>query len=266
MRCLALLLLCLALPACAPDRGVPQDLQGRSGWLPLAVDSPMPARAWVHGQGPLLVAYIEGDGQAYVTRNQPALDPTPREPGALLLALADPAPAKAYLGRPCQYGVNRACSQADWTTARFSETALAAENRLLDQAKDQARAGRLVLCGWSGGGAMAALLAAQRNDVALLVTVCGVLDIALWTRLHHVPALEGSLNPADVAPRLGGLPQVHFSGEQDAIAPPKIAASFAQNLPAATPCDLRVLPGLGHEPRAWAALWPKLSPMADPRP
>ena len=265
MRFPALLLLCLALLACAPDRSVPQDLKGRADWVPLSVDSPLPAKAWVRGQGEILVAYIEGDGRAYVTRNQAALDPTPREPGALLLALADSSPAVAYLGRACQYGVSGACGQADWTTARFSETALAAENALLDRAKAAARAERLVLCGWSGGGAMAALLAARRSDVALLVTVCGNLDSALWTRIHGVPPLEGSLNPADSAPRLGRLPQVHFSGEQDEVVPPEIAASFARNLPAGTPCALRVLPGLGHEPGAWAAAWPSLRPDAPSR-
>lgn len=203
MRRLALLLLCLALPACAPDRSVPQDLKGRTDWVPLSVDAPLPARAWVRSRDEILVAYIEGDGHAYVSRNQAALDPTPREPGALLLALADSSPAVAYLARPCQYGVSGACGRADWTTARFSEPALAAENALLDRAKAAARAERLVLCGWSGGGAMAALLAARRSDVALLVTVCGVLDTALWTRLHQAPDLDQSLNPADVAPRLG---------------------------------------------------------------
>lgn len=259
MRRPALLLLCLALLCCAPDRSVPHDLKGRTDWLPLSVESPLPAKAWVRGRDALLVAYIEGDGQAYVARDQPALDPTPREPGGLLLACADTSPAVAYLGRPCQYGVSGACDQAAWTTARFSETALAAENALLDQAKAAARAERLILCGWSGGGAVAALLAARRQDVALLVTVCGVLDIALWTRLHGVPALEGSLNPADAAPRLG-LRQVHFSGAEDAVVPPKIAAAFAETLPPGTPCELRVAPGLGHDPQAWAQAWPHLFP------
>ena len=266
MRCLALLLLCLTLFACAPDRGVPLALRDQPDWLPLAVDSPLPCRGWLRGQGALLVAYIEGDGQAYAGRNAPSLDPTPREPGALLLALADPAPAKAYLARPCQYGLGQACVQADWTLARFSETALAAENALLDQAKAQARAERLVLCGWSGGGAVAALLAARRSDVALLVTVCGVLDTALWTQVHGVADLEGSLNPADFAPRLGRVPQVHFIGAEDAVVPPKIAAAFARNLPPGAPCDLRVAPGLGHEPRAWAQAWPTLAPPAPSRP
>ena len=266
MRCPALLLLCCILLACAPDRSVPHDLHGRADWRPLANATPLPARAWVRGASEILAVYIEGDGRAYAGRNEPSLDPTPETPGALLLALAHAAPAVAYLGRPCQYGLTPACTVADWTSSRFSEAALAAENALLDQAKAEAKAKRLLLCGWSGGGAVAALLAARRDDVALLVTVCGVLDSGLWTRLHGVAPLSGSLDPRDAAPRLGRMPQVHFSGARDATVPPEIAASFARNLPPGTPASFRVLPDLAHEPAAWAALWPRLAPRLDPQP
>ncbi len=50
-----------------------------------------------------MVVYIEGDGRAYVNRRTPSNDPTPGNPMALRLALADPSLRVLYLGRPCQY-------------------------------------------------------------------------------------------------------------------------------------------------------------------
>jgi len=243
-----LLVALLLLSGCAPGRRAPAALENRADWRELSVDRPLPARAWLRGRADVLWIYVEGDGNAYSMRTRPSLDPTPHAPAALILALKDDSPAVAYAGRPCQYGPDEPCVAADWTTGRFSERVLAAENGLVDRLKTAAGARKVVLVGFSGGGAVAALLAARRSDVAGLVTVCGVLDHELWTRLHGVTPLSGSLNPADAAPRLGGVPQVHFSGGEDRIAPPELAASFARRLPPGAPCTLITVPGLAHDP------------------
>ena len=47
--------------------------------------------------------YIEGDGRAWLNKNRPSLDPTPKNSLALKLAEIDPAPNVIYLARPCQY-------------------------------------------------------------------------------------------------------------------------------------------------------------------
>ena len=50
-----------------------------------------------------LRVYIEGDGHAWESRTRPASDPTPRNPVALDLAMADPGTDPVlYLARPCQ--------------------------------------------------------------------------------------------------------------------------------------------------------------------
>ena len=54
-------------------------------------------------KGHPLTIYIEGDGQAWLTRTQPSLNPTPRNPLALRLAALDKSENVVYLARPCQY-------------------------------------------------------------------------------------------------------------------------------------------------------------------
>lgn len=234
-----------------------ETLEADPAWRQVRVDAPLPTVGWVHGQADTVHIYIEGDGVAYVTRNRPSLDPTPRTPTGLLLAREDDSLAVAYLGRPCQYVTCEACRPVHWTTGRFSETVLEAMNRLVDKAKRQAEAKRVILFGYSGGGAVAALLAAQRTDVDMLVTICGNLDHAAWTRLHGVTPLDGSLNPISVADRLSDIRQIHYVGSEDEIVPPSVVQSFVDQLQPDAPASVVVVPGLGHDGVNWTKAWSK---------
>jgi len=117
-----------------------------------------------------LVVYLEGDGFAYVRPARPSRDPTPADPVALRLALAHPrtvAPVNvAWLGRPCQYVTSPRCTSAYWTDRLYSPEILDGIDAAIDQLKNHAHAGELVLVGYSGGGAIAVLLAARRHDAA----------------------------------------------------------------------------------------------------
>lgn len=68
----------------------------------------------------ILRVYIEGDGHAWESRTRPSTNPTPRNPVALRLAMADPgADTVLYLARPCQYVQGedrRQCSNRYWTS------------------------------------------------------------------------------------------------------------------------------------------------------
>ena len=187
--------------------------------------------------------------------NRPSPDPTPRVPTGLLLALEDDSAAVAYLGRPCQYVSDARCDFVHWTTGRFSKTIIQTENRLVEETKRLSGAKRIVLYGYSGGGAVAALLAARRTDIDRLITVCGNLDHALWTTIHGVSPLTESLNPTSVAARLGDIPQVHFVGGKDEVVPLAVVESFVQRLPKGTDCTVKVIDGLGHGGMDWAKRW-----------
>ena len=205
-----------------------------------------------------LVVYIEGDGMAWVNRSRPALNPSPRNPMALQLALQHPNNNAVYLARPCQYVDNgRHCRQAWWTNQRFAPEVVAATDEAISQLKQRYHSQRIILVGYSGGGAIAALVAARRNDVVQLVTVAGNLDHRYWTDQARLSPLIGSLNPADYAQYLKNTPQWHFVGAQDKIVALTVAQSYREYFPANSPIIIETIDNYDHS-CCWAEQWPAL--------
>ncbi len=206
-----------------------------------------------------LSIYIEGDGFAWITGSQPSRDPTPRDPVALRMALAQPGGNAAYLARPCQYVDAEAtgCTQRYWTNARFAEEVIAATDNAIEQLKVRFGARQLTLIGYSGGAAVAALVAARRSDVDRLITVAGNLDHRAWTEHHRVTPLDQSLNPASFGHRLERVRQWHFAGGQDRVIPPALVHSFANALPAGKRSRVIIEPEFDHR-CCWAEQWHRL--------
>lgn len=214
---------------------------------------------------PQLTVYIEGDGLAWTTPHTPSADPTPLNPVALQLALKHPDRAVAYLARPCQYrdpAHGGACPSDYWTAARYAPEVIAATSLAIDQLKLRAGAGKVTLIGYSGGGAVAALVAARRDDVAGLVTLAANLDTAEWAKLQQLQPLSRSLNPADAWPRLQSLPQRHYAGADDKVVDPRVQQAYAAHFPAARRPLVIVVPGADHA-CCWVARWPALLLSAD---
>jgi len=154
-----------------------------------------------HPDQPLTI-YIEGDGLAWRSRSEPSDDPTPRQMTGLTLAAADPGSNVIYLARPCQFtpmAANPRCQVDYWTGKRFSEEVVASMNLAVSHFARQAPGQAIHLAGYSGGGAVAVLIAARRNDIASLRTVAGNLDHAAVNRLHRVSHMPASLNPTTPA-------------------------------------------------------------------
>jgi dienelactone hydrolase len=176
------------------------------------------------------------------------------------MAVRDPAPKILYLARPCQYTAPqtvRGCHVRYWTISRFSEATVAALNRALDLAKKRLKAEHLHLVGYSGGGAMAVLLAARRSDAASLLTAAGNLNHRMWTDLHDVTPLTDSLNPVDVALDVRDCPQVHLAGEKDKVMPPRVIQSFIKRTGNAPSVKMAIVQGFDHE-CCWADQWDHL--------
>jgi len=221
----------------------------------------LPQQVFPHQQ---LAIYIEGDGLAWVDKRQASLDPTPINPLALQLALQHPLSNAAYLARPCQYvtGQHRHhCEPSVWTSARFSEHVIQATMNAIDILKARHQSRSLQLIGYSGGAAVAALVASRRKDVVQLVTVAGNLDHAAWTTLHQVTALTDSLNPANIRPLLEAIPQHHWVGERDKITPPVLIDGFVRGFTSAEKITINRVPGFDHQ-CCWVQQWASL--MAPP--
>ncbi|MBU1330480.1 MAG: dienelactone hydrolase family protein [Gammaproteobacteria bacterium] len=263
----ALLAACTSLPSPDQRRQQAADLAQGQSWQALQLQAGIfRLQAYApQATSEVLTIYLEGDGFAWRNTRQPSSDPTPLNPLALRLALAQPSGTAAYLGRPCQYldSERAPCHKRYWTDARFAEAVVHSLDQAANQLKTRAGAQRLVLVGYSGGGALALLLAARRNDVQRVITVAGNLDHAAWTRHHRITPLQNSLNPAQLRQRLAGMEQTHLLGEQDRVIPPHLVEAFVAGYPPGHRAQVKVLADYDHHccwTQDWARLWRLINP------
>jgi dienelactone hydrolase len=261
------LLASLILTACSSvdlneRRAAAARLATDAGWQMLNLD----AKAFVLAafvppdlrQADTLSIYMEGDGLAWIDAAMPSFDPTPVDPLALRLALRDAAAGTVYLARPCQYvagAARRNCEAKYWTGHRFSPQVIEATNVAVDRLKERFGAQRLILVGYSGGGAVAALIAAERSDVVRLVTIAGNLEHRAWTSEQKLSPLSGSRNPADAWQGLTDIPQIHYVGGRDKVVGESVARAYAARFPPGKRPTIVVVPEFDHH-CCWVDRWP----------
>lgn len=254
-------MLCLA--ACgsvdARSRAAQQAQQGGLSAEDVAA-APFHLTAYVRIRQPGLPlrVYLEGDGYAWRARDWPSSDPTPLHATALALAAVDASPNVLYLARPCQFRnlAHEPCDSRYWTDRRYAEAVVAAMNAAIDPYRIRAATGSIELVGYSGGAAIAVLLASRRSDVVSLRTVAGNLDHVALNAYHQVAQMPESLNPLEVAQHLSELPQLHFIGGRDTIVPPFIAQSFVARVGGA--CANVVTVDEASHARGWIEVWQSL--------
>ncbi|WP_122584931.1 alpha/beta hydrolase [Pseudomonas viridiflava] len=200
-----------------------------------------------------LRVYLEGDGHAWATATQPSIDPSPRKLLMPRLAIDDPTP-NAYLARPCQFVTSPGCRTALWTDRRFSQEVVTSLSQGLDFLKERYGNPSFELIGYSGGAALALLLAAQRDDVTQVQTLAGNLSPRLWAHTQHLTPLAGSLDPLDYPRRLAGIPQRHFSGTLDEVVPTALAQAYRERLRSGVCNRVVVVEGVSHE-AGWDRVW-----------
>lgn len=268
---LALACLALGMVLGANIRGAPnprlahaEAVAERHGWKAGRIDAALfqltAFRSFADAGDDLLVVYIEGDGASWETPDAFVADPTPQEPRVLELAAVDPAANVAYLARPCQYlpsNEERTCSPLFWTLSRYADFVVASLNAGIDSLKREAGADRVRLVGVAGGGTLAVLVAAKRDDVVGIVTVGANLDHALWTARLGVGPLIDSLNPIHIADLVERIPQVHFVGAEDDTASRAEVDSYLARM--ADPSRARVVVVPGYDQACcWTDDWPGL--------
>jgi predicted esterase len=73
-----------------------------------------------------------------------------------------------------------------------------------------------VLIGFSGGAAIALLVAAREMDRVLDIrTIAGYLDTRIFTKVHSTKPLVHSVDPARVAVQVARITQLHYVGTTD---------------------------------------------------
>lgn len=262
-----MLLIAVSLTACAGPqqrRDTAQAISANAGFSRQAMDTGLfRLMLYYHvpqQRGQPLAVYIEGDGHAWKQKHQLSDDPTPMHPVGLQLATRDPGTAVLYIARPCQYLTEnelRSCDKKYWSSHRYAEEVIHSVNAAVDWGVLKTGAAGIFLYGYSGGGTVAALVAARRRDVLSLTTVAANLDHALWTALHDISPLSGSLNPADETGKLKDLPQIHFAGSEDRIVPVRILDAYLARYEDSRNINPQVMPGFDHH-CCWVDSWPEL--------
>jgi pimeloyl-ACP methyl ester carboxylesterase len=205
--------------------------------------------------GSTLHVYIEHDGTPWASLDGVAADPTPRTPYALELMAKDAGP-RLLLGRPCYFQVQTKppCSPLAWTHRRYSPEVVASMVAALRGYLSEHPFRQVVLVGYSGGGTLAWLMAAQVPETIGLVTVAANLDIDAWTRLHGYSALAGSLNPAAAPSLLPAITERHYLGGRDAKVPPSVVRAFARRHTGASVVEIAEF----DHTCCWLERWPGL--------
>ncbi len=215
----------------------------------------------IHDRGGVAHIYIEGDGSEYTSPEEWEGNPTPKNPIALHLASKDNAQNVIYLARPCQYTAMKSstesCDEKYWKDSRFSEDVINAYSEALDEIAKRYDITSFHLIGYSGGAALATLIATQRNDILSLRTVSGILNHDTQRSINGLPALTDSLNPANETLSLTKIPQYHFIGGQDEIVPPAVIHSYLQSMPP-TNCIQTMLVQEAAYDDGWVNKWPEL--------
>ncbi len=215
----------------------------------------------IHDKGGVANIYIEGDGEAFTSKGEWETNPTPRNPVALHLASKDKAENVIYLARPCQFigtlASGEACDDSTWKSARFSGNVIAAYDAALDEIALRYDITGFNVIGYSGGAAIATLIAKERRDVLSLRTVAGILDHKTQSTLLGHPELTDSLNPVDEASTLVRMPQYHFVGGQDQYVPPAVLHSYLQSMPP-THCVQSMVVQEASYDTGWVDKWPEL--------
>lgn len=257
--CLLLLSGCTSAPgSTARDAGA-AEIAAAAGLVPFVTNGTLPLQGYARAPSPgaALVVYIEGDGRAWIDRYTPSSDPTPVNPVALRLAALDPAPNVVYLGRPGQY-LHAAVARKYWLDARFAPEVVDAYVEVIRARAAALAAPAIHLVGYSGGGAVAVLVAARlhRDAPALpltLRTIAGNLDIATWARTKKLTPLDASLNPAEVAGSLIDVPQLHLVGLQDRQVPRAVLDAYLAHM--ATRRCVQIRPVETGHPGPWEDAW-----------
>jgi pimeloyl-ACP methyl ester carboxylesterase len=183
-----------------------------------------PAASWPNR----LVVFLDGDGRPWSADGQrPSADPTTRNPIALQLLTRTQARG-IYVSRPCyQEIVDEKCAVDTWTNGRY---AAAIADSIAAVIGKSAGSSEIVLIGYSGGGALAALVAERISNVAAVITIAANLDTDAWTRHHGYLPLDLSLNPA-LSERDHPWSEFHLQGARDTVVPPATTAGYFARYP-----------------------------------
>ena len=182
--------------------------------------------AWVKesNKTELFHIYIEGDGRAFTKSGYPSNNPTPHSVLMREMAFKDKATNVAYLARPCQFVKDDICKQKDWTTERFSASAV---DSIAEAVKQITGKRPVELYGYSGGALISGLIIENYPQIKVQkwITYAGLLNHKSWTEKQNLAPLSGSMD----LEKLPDVPQIHYVGGKDKVIPPELSKQWTGN-------------------------------------
>jgi len=168
--------------------------------------------------------YIEGDGHAFDAYGQPSDDPTPNGTFMRQMAMEDKADNVVYIARPCQFIMDKNCTESDWTNARFSQKVIDSMSSVV---KEIGHNKKISLIGYSGGALVSGLIINQNPKLNFenWITIAGVLNHEEWTKYFNDVPLDKSLNLT----KLPNVKQKHFVGGRDKIVPYELSKKWVKD-------------------------------------
>lgn len=200
----------------------------------------------------ILHVYLEGDGVPFIQNRFVNSDPTSTKATTLSLIKQDPTNS-VLIGRPCYHGKNSTpCSDSKWWTShRYSTEVVNAMASAINTYNTEGN--QVVLIGFSGGGALAMLMANQIKNIEKIITISANLDTLAWTSYHAYSPLLGSLNPISYLESNQGIKQLHLLGERDKNVPHRL---WSDKLIGAN-SNIISHPEFTHH-CCWSSIWPKV--------
>ncbi|MDR3423532.1 MAG: alpha/beta hydrolase [Alphaproteobacteria bacterium] len=202
-----------------------------------------------------ITIYVDGDLRGWAPSADPGIDSTPDEYLELRLAALDPATNVVFIAHPCQFGIaDPVCYNDTWQNGRLAEQVVSSINHAIDYVTITFIHPQVNLVGYSGGGAIAAVLAARRQDVISLRTIAGNLDPNGNGRAHAADPQDEFVDPMLIAPRLAMLPQIHFVGDKDVFVPPFLTENFIKAIGPSYCVKVIQIPEATHR-KGWEDAW-----------
>ncbi len=177
------------------------------------------------------IIYFEGDGLV-LTSSGIAFNPTPTDPMALRLAIADQRSlTKIVINRPFHYFDCTNCDNKYWTQARYSQEIITSIAEVIKKLQTKYEFKTFDIVAYSGGAAVAFLIATHfRENIKSIITFAGNVDPFAWCKFHETAPLTQSLNPLDNIDTLRTIPQKHFCGTADHNTTLAITQNFQKKL------------------------------------
>ena len=140
-----------------------------------------------------LIIYIEGDGLSWIDRFTISSNPTPTNPLAFRLSLADENENVIYLARPCQYTWSNNCNKEIWTIAQYSTAVLTSYKEIINNLSKKYE--EIHLIGYSGGAGITMYLGSINNkNIKTIRTIAGNINHNELSKILNISRLNKSIN------------------------------------------------------------------------